>query len=246
MGFLMAQNRSALAELRRYRRRLAELQARLDETCARDRAKGDAIMVLSRHWSQLETDLMNIAEGSSLDAAGGGGGGGASSSSAALPAGAGGGAADEAASALAFSAALRSGGAADAQLNATLGWARAAELGEGSVEAMLRAKCGFALEMLRHILRCPPQQRGTGGGADAGETAPGDDDGGGAAGDGNGDGALASLSWRRHRELEAEVLLLHDQLHQVSGSARSPSDAHKPPVPARAAAAVARRPGGVL
>ena len=81
MGFLMAQNRSALAELRRYRRRLAELQARLDETCARDRAKGDAIMVLSRHWSQLETDLMNIAEGSSLDAAGGGGGGASSSSS---------------------------------------------------------------------------------------------------------------------------------------------------------------------
>ena len=61
MGFLMRQNKSAVAEVRRYRRRTDELSARLTSSEQRERARGDTVAMLARHWAQLEADLVALA-----------------------------------------------------------------------------------------------------------------------------------------------------------------------------------------
>ena len=60
MGFLMQQNKNAIAELKKYRRRTAEMQTQLTAAQQRERAKGDLIMLLSRHWSQVRAAMRMI------------------------------------------------------------------------------------------------------------------------------------------------------------------------------------------
>ena len=43
-----------MTEVKRFRRRVDELQQQLNSAQQRERSKGDTIMLLSRHWTQVQ------------------------------------------------------------------------------------------------------------------------------------------------------------------------------------------------